>query len=350
MKIRDVEIFHLSVPYIPIIQKYQPQELHPTIVRIYTDEGVDGVGGGSHELQWKPSRSLMKEFSKLKGKNPLEINPRLIPYPFNVALYDMVGKILKVPVSYLLGGRVRDKVPLAYWTHAMATPEETASEAIVAVQKGYRVYKWHTNPRADTIVKRVEAIDNAVGDKLSIRIDMKFQEKVPWRFGTTARIAKQIEGYSIECLEDPLPGPRDPDLHCLLKKEVSIPLAWHTGDPEEVLRAAKYNACDYINIDRCRDVNRGLKAAAVAEVADMPVWTAAPGGSTGVQYIFGLHLASTIENATLPADTGFLLEEDFVKEPLPPVIDGVSRVPDEPGLGIEIDEKTLKEYAVKKSL
>ncbi len=177
---------------------------------------------------------------------------------------------------------------------------------------------------------------------------MKFEGNVPWGFGTTARIAEQIEGYNIECLEDPLPSPRDPDLHYLLKKKVSMPLAWHTGDPEEVLRAAKHEACDYINIDRCRDVNRGLKAAAVAEAAGMPVWIAAPGGSVGVQYIFGLHLASVIRNATLPADTGFLLEEDFVREPLPLVVDGFSKVPSEPGLGIEIDEKTLEEYAVKK--
>jgi len=346
MEITDMEVFHLSVPYIPEVQKHMHRALHPTIVRVHTDE-VDGIGGGSHETEWTPMERLLKEFLKLKGKDPLKLDLRRVTYPFNVALYDIVGKRLGVPISYLLGGQVRDKVPLAYWTHALATPEETASEAVAAVKSGFKVLKWHSSPKPEMTVKKAKAIHDAVGDRLAIRIDMKYEENVLWDFATTLKIARKVREYNIECLEDPLPLPRNPELHRLLRLKVDIPLAWHTSNPKEVLKAVRHEACDYINIDRCRDINLGLKAAAVASIAGKPVWTATSGGSTGVNYVFGLHLASVIENATLPSDGVFMLQEDFVKEPLPSIAEGFSEVPRGPGLGVELDENAIEAYVAR---
>jgi L-alanine-DL-glutamate epimerase-like enolase superfamily enzyme len=352
MKITELDIFPLSVPYIPPIQKYVPEGNwgRPTIVRVHTDEGIDGIGGGWNEHVLTPRRNLEEEFSKLKGKNPLKLNLMNVPHPFNVALYDIVGKALKVPASYLLGGRVRDRVPVAYWVMSQATPEETAAEAVVAVKKGFTALKFHTSRESPT-VERVKATHEAVGDKLALRID----RGAGWDLRQTLKVARQIADYNIECFEEPLPltgetlKGRNPELYRLLRTKIDIPLALHIGpDATEVLRAVKNEACDYFNVHPSwDDLHDCLTAAAVAEAAGAPVWTAAPALAIGIHYIFGLHYASVINNATLPADTAFLMEEDFVKEPLPPVIEGLTEVPKKPGLGITLDEDAVEKYLIR---
>ncbi len=337
MRITRLEIYPLHVPYIPPIQRFR-QDMYPTIIRVHTDEGVTGVGGGGHEHELAWRGSLEEEFSRLVGKDPVKLDLNRVPWPFNAALYDIVGKTLGVPVSQLIGGRVRDRVPVAYWT-MVAPPEDMAAEAVEAVRKGFTTMKWHAS--YGTTVAIVKAINDAVGDRLALRIDAPMSRSL----SEAVQIARQLSGYNIECFEDALPGrPRSPELYRLLRAKIDIPLAWHTGDdPVEVLRAVKNDACDYFNI------GEGFRAAAVAQAAGAAVWTAAPALCTGIQYVFGLQQASVIGNATLPADTAFLLEEDFVKEPLPPVFEGFTEVPGKPGLGVTLDEDVVEKYLVKET-
>ncbi|MEM3019628.1 MAG: enolase C-terminal domain-like protein, partial [Candidatus Bathyarchaeia archaeon] len=193
MKITELEIFPCHVPYIPAIQKYRPEGMYPTLIRVHTDEGITGLGGGGHEHKLVPRRILEERFAKLKGKELHELNPRDVAYPFDVALYDILGKALGVPVSWLLGGRVREKIPIAYWVVESATPEDTAEEALKAVKLGCRTIKFHTNPMEETTVERVKAIHEAVGDRIAIRIDRGY----PWDLPMAVRIARQLKGYNI---------------------------------------------------------------------------------------------------------------------------------------------------------
>lgn len=335
MRVMGLDIFPTYVPYVPAIQKWR-HDMFPTVIRIHTDDGIDGIGGGGHEHDLASRRRLEEEFSKLQGRDPMKLDLRQVPWPFNVALYDIVGKALDVPVSHLLGSRFRDKAPVAYWT-MVAPPEEMAAVAVEAVKKGFTTLKWHAS--IGTTVANVKAIHDAVGDKLALRIDSPMSRS----FSETVAIARQLQGYNIECFEDGLPGrPRNPELYSVLRQKIDIPIAWHAGDdPAEILRGVKYEAADYFN------VGSSPQAAAVAQAAGAAIWLSAPGLCTGIQYIFGLHIASTIENASLPADTAFLLEEDFVKEPLPPVVDGLTEVPNRPGLGISPDEDALQKYLTK---
>ncbi|MEM2927208.1 MAG: enolase C-terminal domain-like protein [Candidatus Bathyarchaeia archaeon] len=356
MKITELEIFPCHVPYIPAIQKYRPEGMYPTLIRVHTDEGITGLGGGGHEHKLVPRRILEERFAKLKGKELHELNPRDVAYPFDVALYDILGKALGVPVSWLLGGRVREKIPIAYWVVESATPEDTAEEALKAVKLGCRTIKFHTNPMEETTVARVKAIHEAVGDKIAIRIDRGY----PWDLPMAVRIARQLKGYNIECFEDPLGkswnNPWDVERHLLLKRKIDIPLAWHTEDPKAFLIAVKSGAIDYFNAGGLgsleepgyteKAVSRCLRSAAIAEEAGMQGWVDPLGVSSGVQHVFGLHLASVIRNATMPADTFYMLEDDLIKGSFCEIHDGYTEVPNRPGLGIELDEAALEKYLV----
>jgi len=357
MRITDLEIFPLHVPYVPAVQEYRPEGMWPTIVRVHTDEGITGLGGGAHEHRLAPRKVLEEKFSKLKGRSLGELNPREVTYPFDVALYDILGKALNVPVSWLLGGQVRDKVPVAHWVVESATPEDTAAEAVVAVKLGCKTIKFHTNPTRETTVERVKAIHEAVGDRIAIRIDRGY----PWDLTMAVRIARQIADYSIECLEDPLGktwnNPWDVERHLVLKNKTDIPLAWHTEEPRAFLIAAKTGAVDRFNAGGLGAleepgytegaVARCLRATAVAEEAGMTGWVDPLGVASGVQHVFGLHLASVVRNATMPADTFYMLEDDLIREPFCEIHDGYTEVPKGPGLGIELDEKAVSEYLVR---
>ena len=357
VRLTELEIFRCHVPYIPSIQKYRPEGMYPTLVRLHTDEGITGLGGGGHEHKLVPRQVLEKKFAELRGKSLSELNPRNISYPFDVALYDIHGKALNVPVSWLLGGRVRNKIPVAYWVVESATPEDTAAEAAVAVRMGCKTIKFHTNPAEETTVERVKAIHEVVGNRMAIRIDHGF----PWDLPMAVKTGKQITDYKIECLEDPLGktwyNPWDVERHLILKSKIDIPLAWHTEDPKAFLIAVRSGAIDYFNAGGMgsmeesgyggRAVSRCLRAASIAEEAGMSGWVNPLGVSSGVQHVFGLHLASVIRNATMPADTFYMLEDDLIEGSFCTIHDGYTDVPKGPGLGIQLDEKAVSKYAVE---
>ena len=237
-----------------------------------------------------------------------------------------------------------------------ATPEDTAAEAEAAVGLGCKTIKFHTNPREDNTVERVKAIHEAVGDKIAIRIDRGF----PWDLPMAVKIAREIADYNVECLEDPLGKtwgtPWDVERYLTLKRKIDIPIAWHTEDPKAFLIAVKSGAIDYFNAGGLgsleepgyseRVVSRCLRSAAIAEEAGIVGWVNPLGVSSGVQHVFGLHLASVIRNATMLADTFYMLEDDLIKGNFCEIRNGYTEVPKGPGLGIELDEDAIEKYRI----
>ena len=333
MKITGFESFPLRAPYLPAIQKWRELDMFPTIVRVHTDDGLVGAGGGGHEHDLVPRERLDNDFAQLAGKDPLQLDLRLVPGHFRVALYDLVGKALGVPVSQLLGARVRDTVPVAYyWAPGGGPADAMAAQAAVAVEEGYTTMKWHDywteqigGTPVDT-VDLVKAVHGAVGDRLALRIDFPMADS----FDEIVRIARALDGYNIECFEDALRFtvkiPWIPEEYRRLKSKTPIPQAWHTGNLELMLEGMRQGAVDYFNCS-------GTEAAIVAKAGACPVYTQHLCLCSGVHYAFGLHVLSTMENATLPSDSGFILEEDIIREPLPPVIEGWQAVPRGAGLG-----------------
>lgn len=338
MRIVGLDVFVVAVPYIPVLRKYRPNEPFEQpdpIVRLRTDDGLVGVGesgrGGRPE-------QILNEFKTFKGRDPFDLHPQDYESGFMQALYDLQGKVLGWPVYRLLGRKIRDKVPAAYWTVETATPEETAAEAEIAVRKGFKVYKWHTNPTVDNTVARARAVEGAVGGRLALRIDRGYS----WDLPMAVRIARQLSGCNIECFEDPIPK-RDPTRYRLLREKVDIPLAWHVGSAQDALIAVRTGAVDYLNVSAKPGVLAAISA--ITETAGVLLWLQICGvGGTGLLSAFAAHMGAVTSNATLPGDNLHYLREDDLLEPHLEVQDGFMEVPDRPGLGVELDMEAVGKY------
>jgi muconate cycloisomerase len=358
MKILSIEAVTVKVPYIPAVRRYRPEGRHSLILKIHTDEGILGLG---EAYAGREDGEGLKAYAKaLLGKDPMELNladlwslmPGIPSYTFlgfETALYDIVGKKLGLPVCKLLGGRFKEKVPLAYWSHEM-TVEETVSEAQVAVEKGFKVYKfkaWERNYKG-SVAERVRAIDKAVGDNLALRLEANWAWENPAR---AMGIIRELEGYNIECLEDPVPY--NLEWYSFLRRKTSLPIAIHFENgssyprPREILNALKAEACDYMNVAG-PDFHEGfLKGAAVADMAGVRIWHGGHLAFAIMDAAFA-HACAAVRNDLLPCDLlHHLFEDDLILKPLR-IENGFLEVPKGPGLGVELDEDALKRYEAQR--
>ena len=159
------------------------------IVNVYTDEGITGVGEGTLEYKEKAFLGALEHIKEyLVGKNPLEIEkhwhsiyrdaywrggPVLMSAlsAVEMALWDILGKNLNVPVYQLLGGKVNDKVRIYVngWFAGAKEPEEFGEKARLAVQRGVTAMKW------DPFGKNYLQISNKELDKA-----LRCVAAVPW--------------------------------------------------------------------------------------------------------------------------------------------------------------------------
>src|SRR6476660_8167753 len=142
------------------------------------------------------------------GIEPLriEMGRRVQGNPFaraavEMALWDLNGRALGVPVHRLLGGRVRDRVPLS-WSLAVADGGAEIAEAREKVAKGHRIFKIKTaaHPVAEDVA-RVRAIREAVGPEVRLRVDAN----QGWDRPAALKAIRAMEPYDLDFVEQPVP-------------------------------------------------------------------------------------------------------------------------------------------------
>src|SRR5262249_17576793 len=117
-----------------------------------------------------------------------------------MALWDVNGRALGVPVTRLLGGRVRDRVPLS-WSLPVTDPDAEIAEARELVARGQRIFKIKTaaHPVAHDVL-RVRRIRDAVGPDVSLRVDAN----QGWDRATALRAIRLMEPYGLDFVEQPV--------------------------------------------------------------------------------------------------------------------------------------------------
>lgn len=302
------------------------------VIRVHTDEGLVGLGEGGRSIA-----EAKRIGDGLIGKNPMTVDFYDLQPPFLHALVDIVAQALDVPACYLLGGKYRDQVSVAYWSPYLP-PEEIARHAEEGVRLGFKVHKIKARPW--DAVAQVKAIAGAAGPEYQIRIDPNETFRLP---STTVHIDQEIAAYNVECLEDPVPKMR-PEWYALLRGKCVTPLAVHSSDTRLIMEMARCEGIDYVNVGGAP--NRAKAAASVAEAAGCPVWVQFEGHCLDIAAAFDLHQAAAIPNATLPSDIlPFLRESHITKVPLE-VKEGMMALPEGPGLGVELDERLAEKYRV----
>ena len=329
-------------------------------MRVTTDQGLEGVGVTYHEVGGEATCELISRnmAPKLIGRDPLEteaIWQEFFHYlrgigrkglmfcalsAIDIALWDLKGKIVGLPIYKLLGGN-RTTVPVyasGGWTSY--GDDELVDEMKGMVARGFRTiklkvgFKGGLNPRRD--VERVRKVREAVGPDIDLLVDANNC----FDAATAVQLANRIREFDITFFEEPVFADDIPGL-ARFKRGTDIPLA--TGEHEYTkfgVRDLLINeAADIVQVDGARagGYTEMLKIAALTQAWNVKF---APHAMENIH----LHLVAAVPNALFLER--LLMFEDitaqvFKDAPVP--VDGLMQVPDLPGLGLELDMDFIRE-------
>jgi muconate cycloisomerase len=260
-----------------------------------------------------------------------------------MAAYDLAGRALGTPVYNLLGGLVRDRIPLS-WSLPITDEQAVLDEGREMVERGWRILKvkiGRPDPLEDAAV--VTALRNAVGDDVDIRADANQAYDVK----TAINVIRRMEDARPGFVEQPVHRD-DLDGMAEVRAHVSVPIMADEGaeTPEDVVALWRARAADSVSIYVIGPggLDRSKRMASIAEACRMRAYV---GGAleSVIGASAGLHLAASSPSIDLGCEMSgqFLLTDEFGAEPLA-LEDGALVVPREPGLGFTIDEAKLERY------
>lgn len=345
-------------------------------IKISTDEGIDGWGemisgtktetvvAGAHELG-----------ERIIGRNPFEIeriwqelhrsffrggpiNGTIIS-GIEMALWDIKGKALNVPVYELLGGAARDRIMVYSWIGG-DRPDDVVREAIDRRDRGFKAIKMNATEelhyidsydKIQGVVDRVKSIREALGDDFGIAVDFHGRVHKPM----AKVLAKALEPYNPMFLEEVV-LPENEEAFREVANHVVTPLA--TGERLytrwEFKKLLTEGAIDIIQPDiaLCGGILETRKIAAMAEAFDVAVAPHAPYGPIALAATLQVDVCTPnvfIQEQSLGIhyNKGFDLL-DFVKnKEIFQYKDGYLDIPTKPGLGIEIDEELVEKVSLE---
>lgn len=262
-----------------------------------------------------------------------------------MALWDIAGQRADAPVHALLGGAVRDTIPLSF---SIADPDFDAdlARAREMFAQGHRILKVKTGFAGHAEdMRRLTALRDALPG-LDLRVDYN-QGLDP--FDALVRL-RDIERLRPTFIEQPLPRGQERAMAGLAAAlETPIMADESVYDAAEMLRAARDGVADCVSIKlgKCGGIGPARALDAVAAAAGWPTY----GGTLwegGIALAAAAHVLSTLPNMTLGCEfymPSYGLEQDVVGDLLQ-AGGGFVRVPDGPGLGIAIDEAALEAQTV----
>jgi L-alanine-DL-glutamate epimerase-like enolase superfamily enzyme len=363
MKITKIDVFPLRVPMRRVVERVHgsTREQNSVLARIWTDEGDAGIGAidplesyDEESAEEIPNTLRQALVPLLVGQDPSRIRkivndmdaavPRHLGSKavLEMALFDLLGRKLKVPVHVLFGGRVRDTILLNGWV-GVVSPEQARQEAQEILRMGFRSLKIKINTDLAGAQKRIEAVRSVVQDKVQIRVDAN--ESL--NFIQAREAVEMLKPLGVLYLEQPVPRDSVEDFRRLAQTSpVKLMADEGIHDLETLVRFLKSGAAHFVKvkIQKFGGFLKTLQAVQVAEAFGIPVILGHGFGLT-VNTLAELHLAAST-NAILDgceAVGPFKMADDVVKTPL--VMDkGTISVPHEPGLGVDLDEEKIQKY------
>jgi muconate/chloromuconate cycloisomerase len=279
----------------------------------------------------------------------LEMARRVQGNPFaraavEMALWDVNGRALGVPVHRLLGGRVRDRVPLS-WSLAVLDPEAELHEAREKVARGHRIFKIKTaaHPLAEDVA-RVARIRETVGPDVSLRVDAN----QGWDRPTALAAIRALEPFRLDFVEQPLPR-WDLAGMAEVARSVAVPLMADEScfSPHDALAIARLGGVGILalKVTKSAGLIGSLAISRIAEAAGMGCYVGCM-IETSLGTAAYLHLALAAAPVTWGCELfgPLLLRGDVTRDPVR-YADGAILALDGPGLGVEVDESALKEWA-----
>ncbi len=339
-----------------------------TVVEVETDTGLVGLGemGGGGESSEAVFRGLK---SYLVGRDPRRLeelrfliaNPTASLYnnrtqilaAIEFACLDIVGQAWGVPISEILGGRLRDAVPFAtYLFFRYPRPQDGAGEVRTPEQlveyarreKGEFGFTTH-KLKGGVFPPAYELECYRALAAAFPRDQLRFDPNCLWSVEEGLRFARGIEDLNNDYLEDPVFG-----LNGMrwLRQKIRLPLATNTVvvNFEQLAANVLHPAVDVILLDTTfwGGIRPCVKAASLCEAFQLGI-SVHSSGELGIQLATMLHLGAVLPNLTFAADAHYHhLTDDIIEGGKLRYQDGSLRVPTEPGLGVKLNRQKLAEY------
>jgi muconate cycloisomerase len=367
--IREIETMLVDVPTIRphklSVATMNTQTL--VLVRIRCDDGIEGWGeattiGGLNYGEESPESikanidahiaplliangmglaaagvaPLMKQLRKTIQGN------RFAKCAIETALLDAQGQRLGVPLSELLGGRVRDALPVA-WTLASGDTAKDIAEAEAMLEKRrHRIFKLKIGARSlQDDVEHVLAIKRALGDRASVRVDVN----QAWSELDAVRGIAQLEAGGIDLVEQPVRAENRAAMRRLAARfDVALMADEALHGPVDAFDIARNDGADVfaVKIAQSGGLVPAQQLATVAQLAGIGLY----GGTMlegGVGTAATAHLCATFTDLSWDTELfgPLLLTEEVLEEPLV-YADFMLQVPTGPGLGVRIDAGKLQ--------
>ena len=329
------------------------------VVRVTTDQGLTGLGFTYHEVGGESIKDLIERYygPKIIGRTPFETEEiwmELFHYArgvgrkglafcaesaLDIALWDLKGKILNMPLYRLFGGTNPNVSIYASGGWTSFDDDQLVNEAKMMVERGYRAIKLKIGVnggkdlRSD--IRRCRKVREAIGPDIGFMVDANNA----FYAADAVKLANEIKQYDIELFEEPVFADDIPGLR-QFKQGTDIPLG--TGEHEYTKWGARdllsADAVDYLQMDatRCGGFTEMLKVAALAQAYNRPL---APHAMEFVH----MHVVAAAPNGVF-LERLFLFEDItkmVLKDPPQPK-NGILTIPDKPGLGVELNPDYIR--------
>jgi L-alanine-DL-glutamate epimerase-like enolase superfamily enzyme len=340
-------------------------KIETCLVRIRTEDGTVGYGEGQSPIGPEVTATIVERVLRpvLLGEDAMRVGVlRRTMYETLIArghftgylldaiagvdsaLWDLKGKVLGRPVSDLLGGAFRMRIPAYVSGLKGDTVEAQIATAQEYVQRGFRAIKVFLTEGGEADIRRVRRIREALS------FDVKLMVDVLSAYDLTAamRLGSVLDELDIAWFETPI-HPEDLEGHAELARVLRLPVAGGETDRTryQFRRQFQQRALEIAQPDvgRC-GITEGKAIAELADAFHVPI-TMHTGMASAVLIAASLQLGASIPDCRYQEYQPFVhaVANRFIKSPL--VCDqGHYEVPTGPGLGIELDQAALSQYVV----
>jgi D-galactarolactone cycloisomerase len=328
----------------------QPPEIARTIVEVALKPIVVGQDPWNVDVLWERMYNLTRPYGQ-KGAVPNAISG------VDIAIWDCLGRAAGQPVHRLLGGSYRNEIqPYAtgfYRVQGKSYPADAVAEAKRHLAKGFTAMKLKTGFGVEEDIEYILGVREGIGAGPKLMVDANHAYSV----GAARRILKAIEPAGIHWFEEPI-SPEDIDGYCELKNLTGIYLAAGENEFTKIgfREWISRRAVDILQPDLCSagGFTECRKISALAQAWHMPiiphVWASGIGLAASLQFLATIPPAPLALNPIEP-----MLEYDQSSHPFRQDLifgaitmqDGKVRIPDGPGLGVEVNRDVIARYEQK---
>lgn len=368
MKIESITITHHRLPLDPAFKASWDGRARTffdaTVVRVRTDEGLEGWGSGDQMLGFSGHEDLFIGQDPLRIERHFEVLSNIDfhygrCWPLDLALWDLAGKIAGQPVWKLLGGR-QSRVQAYASSGSLRGPDAMADTAEGFIEQGFRAMKirFHRGDWKDDI-KSLESVRAQVGDRLELMVDcnqgwrMPWDVERPWQLKEALQVARELEKLNVYWMEEPLHrNDREGMAQLRAMTDIRIAGGEMTRDLDQLGMMIQQRSVDVLQPDAAlvggiTGLRRIAVAAEAAGITFSPhTWTNGAGVTANLHLLAGVGSAPFIEFPYDPPEWSLQRRDFLMQESLACDADGGLTLSDAPGFGYALDEELLAQTRI----